>query len=151
MASEMKPELSRLLAVTDIPPTGRMVRIEANEAERAALARRFRLPAVETLACDFTLRREIKGEIAAAGDLTARVVQVCVVTAEEFSAPVEERFSVRFVPAGQESEDFDPDASDEIPYEGGTLDLGEAAAEQLALALDPWPRKPELGEQPKGV
>ncbi len=138
----MIPELSRPLAVADIPPRGWMVRVEANAAERAALARRFRLPAVEALACDFTLRRETGGIIAAAGDLAARVVQVCVATDEEFSAPVEEHFSVRFVPAGKESAGFDPDAPDEIPYAGGMLDLGEAAAEQLALALDPWPRKP---------
>jgi len=148
MAPGMTPELSRPLAVTDIPPTGRMMRVEANAAERMALARRLRLPAVEALACDFTLMREAGGVIAAAGDLLARVIQVCVATAEEFSAPVEERFSIRFVPAGRVSEGFDPDTPDEIPYEGGMLDLGEAAAEQLALALDPWPRKPDLGEQP---
>jgi uncharacterized metal-binding protein YceD (DUF177 family) len=139
----MMPELSRPLAVAEIPAVGRMARVEASEAERAALARRLRLPAIEALACDFMLRREGRGVIAAAGDLVARVVQVCVATAEEFSAPVEERFSVRFVAAGDESDAFDPEAPDEIPYQGGMLDLGEATAEQLALALDPWPRKPD--------
>ena len=42
----------------------------------------------------------------------------------------------------QESDDADPEALDEIPYADGMLDLGEAAAEQLALALDPYPRAP---------
>jgi hypothetical protein len=31
---------------------------------------------------------------------------------------------------------------DEIPSENGVVDLGEAVAEQLALALDPYPRAP---------
>jgi hypothetical protein len=44
------------------------------------------------------------------------------------------------VPAGTEREDPDPDLSDEIPYEAETIDLGEATAEQLGLALDPYPR-----------
>jgi Large ribosomal RNA subunit accumulation protein YceD len=140
----VRPEFSRTLAVAEIPPGGRELGFEANAAERAALARRFGLPAIEALACAFTLRREGRGVIAAAGRLAARVVQVSVVTDEPFSAKVEERFAIRFVPAGAESKEFDPEAPDEIPYEDGRLDLGEAASEQLALALDPWPREPEV-------
>ena len=45
---------------------------------------------------------------------------------------------MRGVPDGAESDDADPETLDEIPYVDGTLDLGEAAAEQLALALDPF-------------
>jgi hypothetical protein len=146
----VKPELARPLAVADIPAGGwpaggRSVHVEASEEERAALARRLRIPGIEALACDFTLRRAPRGAIEAAGRLAARVVQTCVVTAEDFSAEMEEEFSVRFVPAGGGAVDFDPEAPDEIPYEDGTLDLGEATAEQLALALDPWPRRPDAG------
>jgi len=32
---------------------------------------------------------------------------------------------------------------DVIGYEGGAIDLGEAVAETLALALDPFPRSPD--------
>jgi hypothetical protein len=64
------------------------------------------------------------------------------VSLDAFDADIAEIFSVRFVPAGTESDDLDLDAQDEIGYEGGLLDLGEAASEQLALALDPFPRKP---------
>ncbi len=73
------------------------------------------------------------------------MVQVCVVTLDEFAQPVQERFTVLFVPAGTETEDDDPEAPDQIPYEG-VIDLGEAAAEQLALALDPYPRRPDAPE-----
>ena len=52
---------------------------------------------------------------------------------------------MRCVPAGQESDDADPEAPDEIGYADGMLDLGEAAAEQLALALDPYPRSAGRG------
>ena len=29
-----------------------------------------------------------------------------------------------------------------VPYDGGAIDLGETAAETMALALDPFPRGP---------
>jgi hypothetical protein len=34
------------------------------------------------------------------------------------------------------------EAPDEIPYSGEALELGSTLAEQLALELDPYPRKP---------
>ena len=55
---------------------------------------------------------------------------------------MKELFAVHFVPPGDEIDDSDPEAVDQIPYVGGAADLGEAAVEQLALALDPFPRKP---------
>ena len=64
-----------------------------------------------------------------------------MVTLDEFPQEIGEDFAVRFVPAGTES-DEDPESEDEIPYESGLIDLGEATIEQLALALDPYPRKP---------
>ena len=70
------------------------------------------------------------------------MVQTCVVSLEDFTATIEERFTLRCVPDGEESDDIDPEAPDEISYADGILDLGEAAAEQLALALDPYPRAP---------
>ncbi|MGI4747246.1 MAG: DUF177 domain-containing protein, partial [Janthinobacterium lividum] len=86
--------------------------------------------------------------------LAARLTRTCVVTLEEFPVVVAEQFMVRFVPAepGDEQADveLDLDADDDVPYDGTTIDLGEAAIEQLALALDPYPRKPGA-ERPPGV
>ncbi|HET6184266.1 MAG TPA: YceD family protein [Acetobacteraceae bacterium] len=140
----IKPEFSRPIAVEQIGRAARDVTVEADAAECAALARRMGLPAVESLRCAFALRRatDAAGVIAAEGRLMARVVQVCVVTLDEFTADVAETFAIRFVPAGTESAEIDLDGPDEVPYEAGRVDLGEAAAEQLALALDPFPRLP---------
>jgi uncharacterized metal-binding protein YceD (DUF177 family) len=91
----------------------------------------------------FTLVQATRGIIEVRGHLQARVVQACVVSLDEFEAGVDERFSLRFVPEGAESDDPDPESEDEVPYSGDALDLGEAAVEQLALALDPYPRKPD--------
>lgn len=136
------PEFSRPLAMDRVPLTGMTMTVTAAADERAALARRLGLPAIASLIAVFRLRPGPGGVIDAVGTMAARVTQACIVSLDEFSADVTEEFSLRFVSAGYESEELDPDAVDEIPVTAGLMDLGEAAAEQLALALDPYPRKP---------
>jgi hypothetical protein len=138
----MNPEFSRPLPTTRIGPTGLDTAIEATPSERAKLATRLKLPGIGTLSCRFHLhpgpRKSILGECW----LTAMITQICVVSLEEFEGVVTDHVIVRFVPAGTESTEVDPESPDEIPFTNDTIDLGEAATEQLALALDPWPRKP---------
>jgi uncharacterized metal-binding protein YceD (DUF177 family) len=137
----MKPEFSRTLPLARIGgATSRTV--EAREPERAAVAARLGLNAVHQLRCGFQLCPAEPGAVLATGKLRARVTQTCVVSLEPFETVVNEDFRVRFVPAGTESDNIDLDTDDEIPYQGTALDLGEAAVEQLALALEPFPRKP---------
>lgn len=146
----MTPELHRPIAVERVGPAGLDVMVEASAVECAALAQRMNLPAVLALTCRFRLERDTAGSLLAYAHLVARVVQTCVISLEDFTATIDERFVVRCVPDGEESDDADPEALDEITYADDTLDLGEAAAEQLALALDPYPRAPnaELPEIP---
>ncbi len=128
--------------------------VEATGAECAAIAGRLLVPSVEAVRCEWTLRPSTGGVVLAGGRLHARLHQECVVSLEPFPVEVSEAFDVHFVPAGQESDAADePDEPDELPYDGAGLDLGEATVEQLALSLDPYPRKPgavlpdEAGEQ----
>ncbi len=139
-------ELSRPFALDRLGAAGAEFVVEAGPEECAALARRLMIPAVHRLRCSFRLRRGGGSLIEAAGDLEAEVVQVCVATLDEFAQDVRERFNVQFVPEGTQSEDDDPELPDQLPYAGGAIDLGETAAEQLALALDPYPRRPDAPE-----
>ncbi len=150
----MTPELHRPLSLARIGTLGLDMTVEAKPAECAALADRMNLPRVLALLCVFHLIRESRDKVLARGVLRATVTQICVVSLEEFDATIEDVFQVRFVPAGEESEDVDPESDDEIPFEGNMIDLGEAAAEQLGLALDPYPRMPgmempEIEEDPE--
>jgi uncharacterized metal-binding protein YceD (DUF177 family) len=136
------PELHRPVRLDRIGPDAAVQEIDASDEECRALAERFGIPAVLFLRSRFTLRRVSRDVVAGSGQLTARVIRVCVVTLDNFEMDVTETFSVRFVPEGTESADIDPETEDEIPYSGDVIDLGEAAAEQLALALEPYPRRP---------
>ena len=144
-------ELSRPIPADRVGSAPLTVTVEATEAECAAIARRLLVPSVESLQCRWSLRAAPGGVVEAEGSLHARLHQECVVSLDPFPAEIVEEFAVRFVPEGQESEDADdPDEPDELPIEGNTLELGEATVEQLALALDPYPRKPGA-ELPDGM
>lgn len=138
----MTPEFHRPLSLDRIGQLGLDYTVEATPAECSALAARMGLPAVLAMSCVFHLIREGRDIVLARGVLSARVTQICVVSLEVFDSSVEEVFQVRFVPVGEESDDIDPESADEIPFEGNHIDPGEAAAEQLGLALDPYPRMP---------
>ena len=154
------PELSRRIQLRGLGPlrpgeAPLETVVDATPAECVALARRLDIPAVASLTCRFRLSGvDRSGIVAADGLLQARLTRVCVTTLEEFATVVTERFSIRFVPDDHAAEGpddaLDLEADDDIPYVNGTIDLGEAAVEQLALALDPYPRKPGA-ERPAGV
>ncbi|MDT7951451.1 MAG: DUF177 domain-containing protein [Acetobacteraceae bacterium] len=139
-------EMERLVAMDRIGTAGLEMTVQAEPGELAAIAARLLIPRVSRLRCAFRLKRLEASIIEAAGQLEADVTQTCVVTLEDFDQPLGEQFVVRFVPEGTESDDDDPDAPDEIGYPAGAIDLGEAAVQQLALALPPYPRKPGLPE-----
>ena len=135
------PEFSRPVPLGLVGPEGRREILEADEPERAALARRFGIPAVESLRAELRLSPETDGTVRAEGRLVADVVQTCVVTLEPVQQRVEEDVALRLLSSGREPQD-EPDEVDEVATRHGVADLGEAVAEQLALALDPYPRAP---------
>lgn len=140
----MTPEFSRTEPLSTIGAGERRVTIEADGPERAALARRFGLIAIDRLVAEMSVRRDATG-IVARGHLSGAVTQPCSVTGAPIPATVEEDFTLRFLPEGEVSGDeieLSDEDCDTIFYSGGAIDLGEAAAETLALALDPFPRSP---------
>jgi uncharacterized metal-binding protein YceD (DUF177 family) len=138
-------EFSRPFRLDSLSGEPRQVRIEAGPAEREALAIRFGLAGVEALAAESQLSR--RGEVVeAAGRLRASVTQSCIATAEPVAASLEEVFRVEFrpPPEGRAEDEIElgEEELDVVFHDGGAIDLGEAVAQTLALALDPYPRSP---------
>lgn len=139
----MIPEFSRSFRLDELGDAPRAVSIVAEEGERAALAARFGLIGIERLEARADLVRD--GDIVTAtGGLEAALTQACVASGEPVPAKIAENFALRFVPADAEpsAEEVELEESDldEIDYEGAAIDLGEAVAQTMALALDPFPR-----------
>lgn len=153
-------ELSRPIKVRPLP--GDPVVIEADAQERAALAARFALPSIDALSATITLE-ESDQAIIASGTLTAEIVQSCAVSGEDFPVSVEEDVNLRFVREsalrtretedGEIEVDLSTEDDDEIEYSGDMFDLGEAIAQTLGLAIDPYAEGPnaEAARQDAGI
>lgn len=141
---------SRPVQLREIPPTGRHFIVETNADERQAVAQQLGLPAIAALSAKLQVMPFRKDGLAVDGTIHARLTQVCVVTAEPFENEVEAPVDIRYSPDGKDpNADFDlaelndPDAEDPPDLlVGDSIDLGAVVSEFLALALDPYPRKP---------
>jgi uncharacterized metal-binding protein YceD (DUF177 family) len=137
-------EFTRVVSTARLTGTARH-HIEANEEERARLAERFGLIALPSFAAEVELRRLAGGRVRLDAALRAEVVQPCVVTLEPVPGAVEAEFSLVYAPDAPEAiEDVLVSGDEEIvePLVGESIDIGEAAAQELSLALDPFPRAP---------
>jgi len=141
MPPDQGPEFSRPLALGMVREGGRRLSLTATPAECAALAARFGILALDSLGAELHLTTEPEGTVRAEGRIAARLTQACIVTLEPVPQAVDEPVAFRLLPPGREPQDG-PEDIDEIECPDGTADLGEAVAEQLALALDPYPRAP---------
>lgn len=138
----MTPEFSRRFAHDTIGDAPQSIAVEADAKERAALAKRFNLMSLDLLAATAVLVTTARG-VEARGTVRTRVGQACVVTGDAVMADVEVPFALRFVealPDGEAEIELSDSDCDILPLDDGQLDLGEAVAQTLCLALDPFPR-----------
>lgn len=149
--------LTHVIIVEQIPEGGLDIVIEADANERAALAAADSLAAIGELKANFHVMPGPHKGIHVSGRVTGLVTQTCVVSLEDFETPVSEDVDVDFLPAEAldkaqretmlarergRAADEEEDVPD--PIIDGKIDLGALASEFLALALDPYPRKPGI-------
>lgn len=140
-------ELTRMVKTRPLPAAP--VVITATEAERAALAARFGLGAVNALRAEVALEQKPRA-IRATGRLRAQIMQPCAVSGEDFPVTIDEPVDLRFVeeatlalPDDDATEiELEADDCDEIGFSGEMFDLGEAVAQTLGLAIDPYAEGP---------
>ncbi len=136
------PEFSHVLRAHEIGGVTRRVELAANDGERAALARRFGLLVLTGLTAVLEVKREaawirVSGTVRGEGD------QACVASGDPVPFRLVEPVMLRLAepPAAGEIE-LAADDLDVEPLDGDIVDLGEIAAQALALGLDPYPRRP---------
>lgn len=148
------PEFSRRFALADIGATPKHVSLAADAAECAALARRFGLASLELLSAEAELAA-VNNAIEARGIMSARLTQGCVVTGQPLAATIEEPFRIRFetldMRVDEEEFELSADDCDVMEHDGQAIDLGEAVAQTLGLAIDPFPRARDADEALKAA
>ena len=143
-------EFIRILKITDIlalQAKQRMRRnITAHPSECVALAQRFNLEAIHTLAAEVNIHPWSESGVRINGTLNADVAQRCVISLKIFEQRVRENFTSFFKAQNTQYGDVNVGASahidepEDIPSDG--IDIGELVAQQLSLALDPYPHLP---------
>lgn len=158
MAPEASAPLSHPVRVETIKPRGSHVTVSAAGEVLARIAALLGLASLEALEACYELARN--GErVKLAGEIAAELHQTCIVTLDPFPVSLKVPVKLDFVPeaealAAAEREQRRDDKGEidlEIllneddppePIVDGMIDLGAITVEFLALALDPYPRKP---------
>jgi uncharacterized metal-binding protein YceD (DUF177 family) len=139
-------EFARPVAIDALAPDV-VVDIAATPDECALLARRLGLLALARLEARVRLKPLGGGLLRLEMELAADVVQACVVTLEPVASRVSDRATLLYAEAARETTKVVLDGEAELiePLDGDVLDIGEAVAQQLSLALDPYPRAGDAG------
>ena len=138
------PEFSRLVALAQLGTEPFRQDISASETERAALARRFDLVALDRLCATVDLVRRGRDRFQMRAAFDAEFVQSCVVTLDPVTGAASGEFTLIYGPPEAE-EEIGGSVEDEFAFEpivGTAIDVGEAVSQEVALALPPFPRVP---------
>lgn len=121
--------------------------LEPDAAVRAKIAKALDLASLDAFTAELLLQPADNAGYRLSGRVRASAVQTCGITLEPLPVEIDQRFSVDLAESVDEPETDeveitldDEDGPDLI--ENGRIDLGQYAVEQLALNLDPFPRKP---------
>ena len=141
-----RPEFSHIVKLSEIGSSPRSGKLSANEEERQKLAQRFDLPKITSLDATYILHAGAD-RIGFSGRIESDLQQRCSVTGESFQVRLREEFEIAFVPQleieGTDEEiELTEEDCDIIEYDNAQIDLGEAIAQTLYLALPPFPRGP---------
>ncbi|MGD9740099.1 MAG: DUF177 domain-containing protein [Bauldia sp.] len=146
-----RPLLPRPIAAAAIPATGTRIDIVASPEERAAIAADFGLLELPGLEAAIEARRA-GDTVFLEGRVKASVVQACVVTLVAVEQQIDEAFGRRFVRGvptpDLTTQDVDPTAEDPPDTYAEIIDFGAVALEEMALAIDPYPRAPGVEFEP---
>lgn len=144
-------EFSHPVDVLRLPLAGGRYDISASAEERAALAKRFDLLTLDRLEAQVQLVPVAAGFYRLSAELKAELTQACVVTLEPVASRIEESFSLLCGSIDAQNEVLLDGNSETVEaIEGGIVDIAEMVAQQLSLALDPFPRSAEA-QAPSGT
>ena len=146
-------EFSRPVAVARVRDGQLRIRIAATDVERVELAKRLGVLTLERLEAEVALAPTVaENGVRLAVDWAADVVQSCVVSLEPVATKLNDSFELLYARAERLLDSADSVRGEvQIDAEGGDppepligdrIDIGEAVVEHIALALDPYPRKP---------
>jgi hypothetical protein len=146
------------IVVEQLPDTGLHRDIEADPAARASMAEVAGLREVLSARASLDVTPQRGGRVHVTGHVRARIGQTCVVTLDPIENEIDEPIDLEFALPDQipQLSDLVDDATEsdvEIPdppepIVKGVIDLGRLATDAIFLAVDPYPRRPDVVFEP---
>ena len=139
-------EFSRPLEVGELEHGPISREFTADEAELSALQKRYAVEALRLVSANLTVAPEAEGTVKVTGQVRADLSQICSVSLEPVDETIDEAVSVTYLPPGVEEPEMTAESllesqEDYEPFDGISFDLGELVAQEIAAAIDPYPRK----------
>lgn len=139
-----KPQETDHLRVSQLNQRGPTeVNLRPDAATRASLAQRLDLLELTQMRLEGRITPAEAGGFRFSGRLRAAVVQACGATLQSIRTRIDEPVSRHWSPYVEEPDTEGEEVEmgdDELEALGSVIDLGALAAEELSLALPPWPR-----------
>lgn len=150
--NDLKSPVAYAVHVARLPQKGLRVLVEADAAQKLALASAHGLLSVEKWRAELEVTPWKRNGVRVEGKVRADITQACVVTLEPVTARIDEPVEGLFLPdtsrlgregfgdGGEILIDAEGPDSPEV-FSGDTIDVGALAEEFFGLAIDPYPRK----------
>lgn len=155
MTSHDSPAFSFPVKVGHVSANPVTVTISADRQDLEKLKAQWDVLDVVAFEAEIAIGRWKRDGVRLKGRVRATVEQACVVTLDPVEQHIDEEVEADFLPEnsrlakrmtdGNGEMFLDPEGPD-LPdtFAGDTIDVGAVAAEFAALAIDPYPRKPDL-------
>ena len=150
--ADSQSPVSFVANVARLPQKGLPVVIEADAAQRAALAREHELLSVGNYRAELLVAPWKRNGVKVSGRVEADITQACIVTLDPVEAHIDEAVDALFLPeqsklgrqgfegGGEILLDAEgPDGPE--TFSGNTIDVGALAEQFFGLAIDPYPRR----------
>lgn len=153
-------ELSIPVSIAEVGDKSKRLKFVADEGQRTAIAKRLDLLTLERFEGHLQIRPWRRAGLVLEGHIIADLSQACVVSLEPVVDHVDTTFTTHFLPQDmidelekkmmEDGEIFiDAENDDPIdPIVSGSVNVGESSVQQLALAVNPYPRMSDVNFEP---
>ena len=148
--------LDQQIDLRHLPKTVKTLTLSATKEDCKTLEQRLNVREVRSVNATLSIERlGARRGILLSGEVTANIVQICVISLVDVPEQVDAQIAVRFVDEERNTEaktqDVEPDDEDVEYFSGDSIDLSEVLVQYLALEMDPYPRATGVPEDAEFV
>ncbi|MEL6361999.1 MAG: DUF177 domain-containing protein [Pseudomonadota bacterium] len=132
--------IGSVIDLSSAADTNRVLNFSATEEQLETLAVRLQVVRATLLNGQGTISAD-KGGFVVSGTIEAKLTRTCVASLEDVNEEISEPFVLRLFREAPSDDEAEEQLDDWDVVEGDLIDFGELIVQQIALAMEPYPRK----------